>query len=97
MAKLTDDAMLAELSGGLYGKIAQIDFILRAGYLSSRTAGALVGAKLGLIEVTRRLQTALEEEPLLAARREVLEETGLSLPDQQLCGVWHDRFNSQEG
>ncbi len=27
------------------------------------------------------------EEPLSAARREVLEETGLSLPDQQLCGV----------
>ncbi|MFQ5943466.1 MAG: NUDIX domain-containing protein [Anaerolineales bacterium] len=27
------------------------------------------------------------EEPLTAARREVLEETGLSLADQQLCGV----------
>lgn len=62
MPKLTDDAMLADLLGGLYGKIVQIDFILRAGYLSRRTVDALVGAKLGLIEVTRKLQTALESE-----------------------------------
>ncbi|GMR10939.1 MAG: hypothetical protein BMS9Abin28_1763 [Anaerolineae bacterium] len=27
------------------------------------------------------------EEPLSAIRREVREETGLSLPDQQLCGI----------
>ncbi|MFQ5921945.1 MAG: NUDIX domain-containing protein [Anaerolineales bacterium] len=27
------------------------------------------------------------EEPLSAARREVLEETGLSLSEQQLCGI----------
>lgn len=50
MPKLTDDALLAELLSGLYSKITQIDFILRAGYLSKRTIGALVDAKLGLIE-----------------------------------------------
>ena len=62
MPRLTDDAMLAELLGGLYGKIAQVDLILRAGHLPKRAVEALVDAKLSLIALTKKLQAALEQD-----------------------------------
>ena len=62
MPKLTDDALLGELLGGLWAKASQIDTILRAGYLPQSVVNALVDAKLSLIALTKKLQAALESE-----------------------------------
>lgn len=59
--KLEDDAVLAELMGGLWAKVSQIDTILRAGYLPKNVVEAMVESKLALISLTKKLQAALEE------------------------------------
>ena len=58
--KLSNDAIIGEVLDDRYGILRRIESILRAGNLPQPTLEALIDCKLGLIDVTRKLQTALE-------------------------------------